>query len=252
VETRLVTTNGASVSDPQVRLRPGIEPRKIAAVFASRSRVHIPGIFPADVAERIELALRSETPWKRVLNSGNRHVELDPVALQSIPEDKRRALEAAVVAEARRGFGYFYENFAIADLHAAGQHRDSYLMRVYEFLNSPECLEFARTVVGADDIALADAQGTCFRTGDFLTCHHDEVVGKERRAAYVLNFTREWQVDCGGLLQFIDADGHVAEAYVPTFNALNILRVPQPHSVSYVSPIATGARYSITGWFRAK
>ena len=56
--------------------------------------------------------------------------------------------------------------------------------------------------------------------------------------------------DWGGILQFLDRDGHVADGYVPVFNALNIFRVPQLHNVSSVVPFAGHARLSITGWFR--
>jgi Rps23 Pro-64 3,4-dihydroxylase Tpa1-like proline 4-hydroxylase len=52
-------------------------------------------------------------------------------------------------------------------------------------------------------------------------------------------------------LQFIGEDGHITEGYVPRFNALNLLRVPQKHCVSFVTPAATGGRYSVTGWLRA-
>ena len=38
---------------------------------------------------------------------------------------------------------------------------------------------------------------------------------------------------------------------MPRFNALNVFAVPQPHSVSIVSPFAVGARYSVTGWLLA-
>jgi Rps23 Pro-64 3,4-dihydroxylase Tpa1-like proline 4-hydroxylase len=124
-------------------------------------------------------------------------------------------------------------------------------MRVQEFLNSREFLEFARDVTGMGDIAFADAQATLFRPGHFLTQHDDEVEGKNRRAAYVLSFTRRWRPDWGGILEFIDSDGHVAEGYTPRFNALNLIRVPQRHAVSYVVPWAVEGRYSITGWLRA-
>jgi len=241
----------STVTGPEVHLRAGINPQACAAVFAKHGRVHIPQVFPDDVATRIERALREETPWSRVFNRGDKHHDLGPGTWQSIPEDKRTEVAAAVLANGRTRFAYFFENFPIADLHAAGRHRDSYLMRVFEFINSTECLEFAREVVGAGDIVLADAQATCYRAGDFLTCHDDLVEGKHRRAAYVFNFTQPWSVDWGGILQFIDADGHVAEGYTPAFNALNIVRVPNPHSVSYVNPLAAGERYSITGWFRA-
>ena len=230
-----------AAGDPILRLNPGLDARSIAAVFARHGRVHIPGIFPNDVAERIQRALAEETPWSRVVSGTSRHYDLGPGGWEAIPADKQREIEQAVLAMGRKGFAYFYENFPIADLHAAGKNLDSYLMRVYEFLNSAEFLAFGRIVAGAPQIALADAQATCYRPGDFLTQHDD-----------LFNFTRPWHADWGGQLQFLDSDGHLAEGYTPAFNALNLLKVPQPHSVSYVTPLATGARYSITGWLRER
>jgi Rps23 Pro-64 3,4-dihydroxylase Tpa1-like proline 4-hydroxylase len=45
----------------------------------------------------------------------------------------------------------------------------------------------------------------------------------------------------------IDGNGN---SYIPAFNALTLFRVPQWHSVSYVTPFAMGPRFSVTGWFR--
>ena len=58
--------------------------------------------------------------------------------------------------------------------------------------------------------------------------------------------------DWGGALLFPDWRGHLAEGYAPAFNALNILAVPQPHLVGFVSPFACAHRLSITGWFRSR
>ncbi len=242
----------SNATDPVVRLGPGLDPRRIAAVFAQHGRVHIPGIFADEVATRVHRAMTNETPWGRVVGGTARHYEFGPGGWDQVAADKRAELVRAVHEQGRSGFAYFYENFPLADLHEAGKHLDSYLMRIFEFLNSPAFLEFARIVVGAPGIAFADAQATCYRSGDFLTLHHDEVEGKRRKAAYVLNFTPGWKADWGGLLEFLDRDGHVAEAYTPAFNALNLLRVPQPHAVSYVNPLAGGARYCITGWLRER
>lgn len=238
-------------ADPAVRLNPELDAAAIAEVYARHGRVHVPSIFPAAVAARVHRALVAETPWSRVIRSASRHYDLVPGGWEELPGEKRLEIEEAVYAQGRSGFGYFYGNFAIADHHEAGRHLDSFLMRVFEFLNSAPFLDFARIATGEPSIAFADAQATCYRVGDFLTAHDDAVEGKNRRAAYVLNFTPAWRSDWGGLLQFLDRDGHVAEAYTPAFNALNILRVPQPHAVSCVNPLAGGARYSITGWLRA-
>ena len=108
-----------------------------------------------------------------------------------------------------------------------------------------------RAVTGDDTIAFADAQATRFDPGHFLTCHDDKVGGKSRRVAYVLSLSPVWRPDWGGALQFFGVDGNIEQAYVPTYNAINLFRVPSDHSVSIVAPFAGASRYSITGWLRS-
>lgn len=242
--------NAVAGSEPPVRLADGLDLRAIAAVFARTGRVHIPGILADDVARRIHRCMTEETPWSRVLNDQGKHYDLGPGTWEAMPESARAEILRRIAVNGRRSFQYFYENFPLADLHAAGRHLDSYLMRVYEFIGSAAFLEFARRATGIPTLATADAQATRYGPGDFLTRHDDRLDEKRRRVAYVFNFTPEWLADWGGLLLFLDRDGHVAEGYVPAFNALNLLRVPQPHTVSLVAPLAAGARYSITGWLR--
>lgn len=223
----------------------------IRKLFGSTGRVHIPNFFAAETAARIYKALSEETPWQLSLNSGDRHVDLHGDQLQLLPAAQQVLLVDAINEGARQGFQYVFNNFPIHDLKQAGQHGDHFLMRVLDYLNSDEFLEFAREATGLPAIAYTDAQATLYRPGHFLTVHNDLVAGKNRLAAYVLNFTPHWRADWGGILQFIDDDGHVAEGYTPTFNALNLLRVPQRHCVSYVTPAGSAGRYSITGWLRA-
>jgi Rps23 Pro-64 3,4-dihydroxylase Tpa1-like proline 4-hydroxylase len=72
-----------------------------------------------------------------------------------------------------------------------------------------------------------------------------------RRVAYVLNLTaQEWRPQWGGYLNFFDKNWDVELAIRPRFNSLNLLAVPQWHSVSEVTAIAPVARYAITGWGR--
>jgi len=78
------------------------------------------------------------------------------------------------------------------------------------------------------------------------------VAGKQRHAAYVYNLTPAWRADWGGLLLFHGDDGNVTRGLTPSFNALNIFAVPQPHSVSMVTPFAASRRYSVTGWLRGR
>jgi SM-20-related protein len=237
-------------SSPPVRFAESPDVKAIARLYATAGRVHIRPVFSAASAERIHHSLQHEVPWQLSLNDGERAVSRDAASFDTLPEADRARVFESVHASAARRFQYIYYNLPLSDLYEQGELRDLYLMRVHEFLNSTEFLSFARDVTGVASIALADAQATCYRAGHFLTRHDDLAHGKKRIAAYVLNFTPRWLADWGGILQFIDKDGHIAEGYTPVFNALNLFRVPQPHSVSHVAPFAQGSRLSITGWLR--
>lgn len=233
-----------------ILLSSGLDRRLIRDIFSQRRRVHIPDILQ-DPAARFGLeVLRNRTSWSLSVNSAEQHYDVHHEQIAALPTAQQVLMLAAINKGARHGFQYAFNNFPMHDVYVAGE-RTHPLMRFYEFLNSRPFLDFAREITGCSDIAFADAQATLYRPGHFLTVHDDDIRGKNRRVAYVLNFTETWRADWGGILQFIDQDGHIAEGYTPVFNSLNLLRVPQKHCVSYVAPSAADGRYSITGWLRA-
>jgi Rps23 Pro-64 3,4-dihydroxylase Tpa1-like proline 4-hydroxylase len=235
---------------PELRLDARLDRALIARVYRQVGRVHVPDVFPAEVATRVHAALAHETPWQLSLANRGTNAGLDLATWDGLSAEQQAELARLVHDGAAHGFSYLFRNFPLDDQRAAGRHLDHYLMRVLEFLNSPAFLTFAREITGAPGIRRLDAQATLYLPGHFLTRHDDHDPPKRRVAAYVLNLTPEWRADWGGILQFLDADGHVSEGYVPAFNALNVFRVPQPHAVSYVAPFARAGRYSITGWMR--
>jgi len=235
---------------PTPRLNPRLDGALVAQVYRRAGRVHVPDFFDAATAARIHRALAQETPWQVVLFDGAEHRELPVASLDELPEAERRGWCEQAARAAVRGFSYRYANFRLYENWQDGRHRGLYLMRVLEFLNSPPFRDLMCRIAGDAAIDYADGQATLYRAGDFLTRHDDRVEGKGRRAAYVLSFTPEWVTDWGGLLAFPDANGHLAEAYLPTFNSLNLFRVPMLHAVTQVSEFAPAGRYSITGWLR--
>lgn len=243
---------GVPAEEATYRLDPLLDVAAAAATYARCGRVQVPHVLAGDGALRLQRWLAQQAPWTLVFNHGDRLYELDAAARARL--DARQTLDLARAAHnsARRGFQYFYENVRIPDAAAVRAATPGLLARFADFLNAPPFLEFARCVTGCDALSFADAQATCYREGHFLTTHDDLVAGKDRVAAYVFSFTPEWRAEWGGQLQFVDDDGFVVEGWVPRFNALNLLRVPQPHLVSCVTPLAgtQAARYSVTGWLR--
>jgi Rps23 Pro-64 3,4-dihydroxylase Tpa1-like proline 4-hydroxylase len=226
--------------------------RLLQQVFARYGRIHIPAILTNESAVRVHQCLVQETPYSLVANSGDKVFDIPREGLDKLSAEEKRGLIDSAGVGAQRGFQFIYENFRLTDKGEPYPDQAHYHAKIVAFLNSQEFLSFARAVTGETKIAFADAQATRYGPGNFLTTHDDAVAGKNRVAAYVLNMTPEWRADWGGNLLFLNKDGHISEGYVPTFNALNFLRVPQAHCVSHVAPFAGAYRYSVTGWLRTR
>ena len=233
-------------------MNPSLDAKALAKRFEADGKLHIPDFLEESCAERFFQSLRGRDDWSLIVNQDANSFDLDRKAQAALSDEQRQALDQAVYAGARYGFQYRYEAIRVPDEEKDRRKLDDPLARFASFLSSPPVVELLREVTGKRGIDFADAQGTAYGPGHFLTAHDDEIAGKQRHAAYVFNLTPVWRVDWGGLLLFHGADGHVTRGFTPSFNALNIFAVPQPHSVSMVAPFAANRRYSVTGWLRGR
>jgi Rps23 Pro-64 3,4-dihydroxylase Tpa1-like proline 4-hydroxylase len=229
-------------------LDPALDLEDIARSFRRDGRVHIPGILTADSAARVHRCLEQETDFSLLTMAGPNQAQAWRVA--TLSPQKQAELMAGTYSRAGEGFHYLYDGHVLSRNGEDYPNPSHYLAEVTRFLNSGPFLDLARRVTGRSEIAFADAQATRYRPGHFLN-RHDDANEPGRVAAYVLNLTPQWRPDWGGALLFLDGRGHISGGYLPAFNALNILAVPQEHLVGFVSPFAGAARYSITGWFRS-
>lgn len=233
-----------------IRLNPDLDPAPLAMTYRTRGRMQLRDMFVPESAQAIYKELQ-KLPWWLAYRDGDTVVQLSPEQLAALSPQAAGEIRRSVDEGARKGYQFLYNYFPLfaAYFQSGGTGHD--IFRVYEFINSPEMLSFFRTLTGLDDIAWADGQATLYRAGHFLKFHTDDEPGQKRRAAYVLNFTPQWDLDWGGLLQFWSDNNDVEQAYRPVFNALNIFTVPSRHSVSAVTSYSPGLRFSITGWLRA-
>lgn len=234
----------------ELALDPRHDAHRLAEQYAATGRVTIDGVIDPASATELQRLLRERDDWRQVIISGEKLVELDRPTRAGLTAEQREALDQAVYAGARTGFQARYEAIRVPD--GAGERAASAdpLARVAEWLSAGPMREFLRTVTGEPDMAFADAQGTAYSPGDFLTGHDDAVAGKSRLAAYVFGLTPTWRIEWGGLLLFHEHGDTRASAVAPGFNQLNIFRVGQQHSVSEVTRAAAYRRYSVTGWLR--
>jgi Rps23 Pro-64 3,4-dihydroxylase Tpa1-like proline 4-hydroxylase len=231
-------------------LHPALDLDAARATFARDRRVQLaPFLSDASAAALAEdLAVRED--WTLVLNAGDKTFEIDRAGQAALSEAQRAGLDARINAAARDGFQFRFESIRVPDDDDARAALDTPLAAFTRFLSSESVRTALRHVTDVRAIDFADAQATRYQAGDFLTGHDDDVAGKHRHAAYVLGLSPRWRTEWGGLLLF--HDGSTVEGWAPQFNALSLFAVPQPHSVSIVTPFAGAPRVSVTGWLRSR
>jgi SM-20-related protein len=233
-----------------IAIDPDLRPDAMAAVFRRLGRLHIPGFLTEPSARALHDRLAVETLWVCSTIGGGTVADVPVEMLEALSPAERARFEALAHREARDGFHYMFDSLRITDAIDRGEPLEPLYRSAVDFLNSEPFLAFVRALTADQRPAYVDAQATRFLPGHYLTRHDDQKPSAGRLYAYVLNLTPVWRADWGGLLNFLDEDGHVAEGYTPSWNALNIFRVPQAHAVSYVAPFAGASRLSITGWIR--
>lgn len=238
--------------DAKWELSSGHDWDEYAGVFAQRRRIHIPDALKRAHAEAAHRLLAETSSWNTVFNAGAKVIDLTPELRGALSPDQAKALDDSIVVSAGEGYQFKFDNIRLSEQGEPYRDRGHPLGALVALVNSPRFLQAMRRLTGRPEIAFADAQITRYGPGQFLHVHDDIDPLKKRIAAYVLNLTPEWSPEWGGTLHFLDEDGHIAEGYVPRFNALNVFEVGVRHFVSYVAPYARAPRLSMTGWLRGR
>lgn len=230
-------------------LNPALDADSAAALFARDGRVLLRDVLQSGTADVLHHCLDAEVPWglTYIPALGADPALLPAERLAELSANERSGIRQRANACAERGFAFVYGTYMMVSAYRERRDPDLALHPMLEFLNSPVFLELMARITGIGGLIKANAQATRYYRGDFLKPHTDGP-NPARKVAYVLNLTRDWKAEWGGMLHFMDPQGRALEAYFPEFNSLSLFRVPAWHFVNRVADAATHPRYAITGW----
>ncbi len=232
-------------------LNPDLDLAPYAQTYREKGLVQIPDIFDAETAEAIHQMLAGEFAWRfLVTDQQDRPAHYGRDQWNALNADERQALMQDVFARAQQNRGFCYHTYPMIEAYLKGWDKGHPIHQITELINSPTYLDLGRSVTGVSGITKADAHACKYTQGHYLTRHLDYGEDRERRAAYVLGFTKGWQPDWGGLLLFLKDNQDVEFGFLPRFNNLTIFDIKYLHTVTQVSTFAGAPRLTITGWFR--
>jgi Rps23 Pro-64 3,4-dihydroxylase Tpa1-like proline 4-hydroxylase len=227
---------------------PDLDLSQLSAEFSRRGRLLIRDFFRPDVADALARAVEV-IDWSLCYRDAQGDRRLTGEQLRGLSAGERAYLIDGIVDVARQQFQFSFFTESLADAMQRGD--TALLARFIRWMADEAFLSVMRRITGIQEINRVYAQATMYGPGSFLLAHDDHVDVENRRLAYVINLTRQWRPDWGGLLHFSERDGSVSDSFFPHFNSLSLFAVPQTHFVSYVPPFALAQRQAITGWLIA-
>jgi hypothetical protein len=142
--------------------------------------------------------------------------------------------------------GFFTYSFTRSTKHADGCNCTECLFKE-QFLESDDFKELIKIYAGLKNPVLFQHFLSVYKSGDFLSTHTDH----GREVAFILNLSKDWKAEYGGLLNVYTEDG--IKTFVPKFNSLILLGLENGkglnHFVSEVSQHAPYPRIALTGWY---
>ena len=229
-------------------INPHLDRGAIRDTLARKGRVQIRDFFEPNVVEALAGALDA-VDWRLLFRDETGDRKLLGDELRGLTPAEKMDLTARIHRLAEREYQYLFQSHSMVDTAKSGE--TDLLTRFVRWMADEEFMSVMRGLSGMDDINRVYAQATLYARGNFLLMHSDETALERRRIAYVINLTRRWRPDWGGLLHFADHEGNVVDTFFPHFNSLSLFTVPQEHFVSYVAPYAQGKRSAVTGWLIA-
>jgi len=230
-------------------LNPALDLAALHAAFARDGRIRIREVLDPAIASAIADEMAG-LPWKVFCATGTGVAVIDPAEMALWDRPRQAELQRSLMQAASRAEGFAYFGYRMNEAWKDGAP-DTPLGRFYTALTSPDVMNAIRAITGSRSFDNAFAQATDYRPGHYLTRHLDDPKGEHRKFAFVWGFTRRWDPDWGGLLQFFDDDGQPTQSYSPRFNTLDLFDVRHVHSVTLVAPYALNPRHAVSGWFVA-
>lgn len=228
-------------------LNPSLDIEALRTEFARDGRIRIANILEPAIAEAIADEMQN-IPWQLYCATGAGVAIIDPADMVRWDKARQAELQRTLMLAASRAEGFAYFGYRMTEAWKAGAP-DTPLGRFHTTLKTPAVTDTIRAITGETSFDNVFAQATDYRPGHYLTRHLDDPKGELRKLAFVWGFTRRWDPDWGGLLQFFDDNGQPTRSYSPGFNTLDLFKVRHVHSVTFVAPFALNPRHAVSGWF---
>jgi SM-20-related protein len=237
------------------RIRGTIDAASTRSAFEANTGafIGIPHFVNGEAARALYRELRACDAWGLRICDGERMMGLSPEAYGRASAKERAAFTARAYAAAQSGFAFMREELWPANERAVGpltryvgETAEAHTLTTFlSFLRGAVFSTFVSAVFGVRSVMLLRLTVECYRPGHFFA--FTKGAPPDARFGFCFDLTPTWISEWGGLLEFCNSCGGLAQTYVPRFNWITLYALSEPRGISLVAPFARGARYSVVG-----
>lgn len=231
-------------------INPEINPLSYKDEFLYNGSVVIRNFLNEDYANKLCNFFNDGMPENWWYSSSSPGTEGTTRYIRNFPENQDSIrLEKEHSEKVFNGGGFAYHFYRSIGDHIQGCNCDECEFR--NWLGSDEIIKFLSQVSNNQISGFNTMFASKYSQGCFLSPHHDDSLGS---VGFVLQLTKNWLPQWGGVLHFLDDTMRVIEySEVPTFNTLTLFHIPEGkgkwHYVSHVNPGVTSNRIAYSGWY---
>ena len=231
-------------------INPNIDPLLYHEDFVNKGSVVIRDFLELDYVNKLSDFFNGGMPENWWYSSSVPGTEGSTKYIRNFPENQEAIRIEREYCEKLFNEGRFtYHFYRTLGDHVHGCTCDECNFRIW--LNSSEIISFLNEVSGHKLKGFSTMFASRYSQGCFLSPHHDDTLGS---IGFVLQLTKDWRPEWGGVLHFLDDSRKVIEySEVPTFNTLTLFHIPQGkgkwHYVSHVNPGVKSNRIAYSGWY---
>lgn len=228
---------------------PALNASAIRTALREHGVVQIDNYLPAATADHLHACLDQQVPWDLAWSQHGKGRVIPAAELAQMSPAAIRETVSPAFDQNQPHFRFVYNTFRVSAAWQYGALPGHPLYGLLEAMHAPAYLARMRELTACEAITRMDLIAARYLPGHFLTPHDDAHPGEGREVTYILNLSRAWKPEWGGLLHLMDDEqSHVTHTFVPRFNSMVLFRPPLWHFVSQVANFARLPRYTLTGW----
>lgn len=238
------------MSKTTFKLNDALDLKALAKHYKEHGWVHIPNFLDPEQAEAVYRSIFDDVKWWYVFMLNGERRWLTGQEYEALPRRQKTEALQSIYAAGRDGHSYFHLAYPMKESRELKWDPEMFLQDYFDYLDGDDFAAFINSITGKKDAKNLSCEATWFRRDYFRTSYTNLDDSEKATVGFLIDFTKDWKADWGGLTHIHDKDGNLEKAIVPSFNSITIMKADVVRSKTYQASYCGEFNLGINGYFQ--